>query len=260
MGHSLSTRIVIPSDKFNVFFHGFSANVIAQHFPHEIVDLILAFIQFYFKQYKGKFIKQNVGRSGMRPLEQSDLGVICHNKGVGASAKLDTALPMAGTEPSSVYFWKVKFIDNYNRTGALYLSSQAFIGVVSEQCTDFDAMITEFVGYYSMKHKMGYYSMKHKILKDAYGVTCNGDVYIESKKDTETQSNKEICYMEIVHVLYFVGSSQLIFRDDNDTDFCKIDLPPNKEYYPVVSAINNVNNMDIITLDMNYTASLSKIM
>eukprot|EP01083_Nonionella_stella_P176728 619099_1 len=235
MGHSLSTRIVIPSDKFNVFFHGFSANVIAQHFPHEIVDLILAFIQFYFKQYKGKFIKQNVGRSGMRPLEQSDLGVI-----------LDTALPMAGTEPSSVYFWKVKFIDNYNRTGALYLSSQAFIGVVSEQCTDFDAMITEFVGYYNRKHK---------ILKDVYGVTCNGDVYIESKKDTETQSNKEICYMEIVHVLYFVGSSQLIFRDDNDTDFCKIDLPPNKEYYPVVSAINNINNMDIITLDMNYTRS-----
>eukprot|EP01083_Nonionella_stella_P316863 1151226_1 len=182
----------------------------------------------------------------MRPLEQSDLGVICHNKGVGASAKLDTALPMAGTEPSSVYFWKVKFIDNYNGTGAYYLSSQSFIGVVSEQCTDFDAMITEFVGYYNRKHK---------ILKDAYGVTCNGDVYIESKKDTETQSNKEICYMEIVHVLYFVGSSQLIFRDDNDTDFCKIDLPPNKEicYMEIVHVLYFVGSSQLIFRDDNDT-------
>lgn len=250
MGTASSKAAVDPTEvkKFDVLVMGYAKKIIGSGIPQEIVTIIVSYGSYDFIDYNGKFIENNVGKDGMSILSKSNLSVVCKDKGRGASAKMDKPLPKIGSNISAVYVWKVRFIDNYSRAYPIYFKHAAFIGIVSSDCQDFNAMIIP---------QRGYYGRIHKVLKNATGITCDGNVYIDSKINNEIKNGKQIKYNDIVTIMYYVGDGMLVFMDDEENEFCRIPLQfvkdKDKSYFPVVSHINNANNMDIITFDINYS-------
>ena len=49
------------------------------------------------------------------------------------------------------------------------------------------------------------------MLKNATGITCDGNVYIDSKINNEIKNGKQIKYNEIITIMYYVGAGMLIF-------------------------------------------------
>ena len=245
MGSKTSKSMKLSEEKFSICISGYARKYHHHSIPQEIVSIIASYGVYNFIDYDGKFVQNNVGKGGMRILKKSDLTVICHDKGRGASAKMDVELPKIGSASNAVYVWSVKFIDNYSSMDGsdIYYSSAAFIGVVTKDCQEFDAMITAVSGYYGHLHP---------VIQNATGITADGNVYIDSQKDDEIENGKKFGYGDIIKVMYYVGDGVLVFADDTDKEFCRIPLKVNQSYFPVVSHINNWNNMDVITFDMSY--------
>ena len=244
MGNKTSDAVSSSEEKkFSTGISGYARRYNNHTIPQEIVSIILSYCVYVLIDYEGKFVQENIGKSALGILKYSDLSVICHSKGSGASAKFDVELPKIGIPTNIVYVWRVKFIDNYSRRREISYSTAAFVGVVSKDCQDFDAMIYSVIGYYGKEHP---------VIKNATGITAHGDVYINSEKDDQIENTKKFAYGDVVKVMYYVGDGILIFADGKDKEFCRIPLKENQTYFPVVSHINNWNNMDVITLDMTY--------
>ena len=247
MGQTKSKKGAVPGHSFNLFIHSFIRKIFKGNkiIPEEIANIILKYLQHCFIEYQGKFLKENVGQTGMKILKRSDKSVICWNKGYGASAKLDAPLPKCGSGSYDVYFWNVRFLgDQYMEKFPMnWFGAQKFIGVVSDECKDFDTMIVPFVGYYGKKHK---------ILKEAFGIGCDGKVYVDSGINNDIKNGRIIQFTEIIKVMYYVTDGLLVFKDENDEEFCRIPLAKNKVYFPIISAINNINNMEVVTFDMDF--------
>ena len=127
-------------EKLDVLVMGYAKRIIATDIPQEIVTIIVSYTSYDFIDYDGKFIENNVGKDGMSILAKSNLGVVCHDKGSG-TAKMDKPLQKLVPIYQQFMFGKLKFIDNYSQGFQIYSKHAAFIGIVSSDCQDFNAMI-----------------------------------------------------------------------------------------------------------------------